>query len=75
MIERLTTGLSHLCIFNYLLYNFKNNFDIYIILKAIAAKPVLIPLIFPFLAKNKWVERAKIIPDDRRIGKAATISE
>lgn len=35
-------------------------YPIYIILKAIIWQPALIPLIFPFLAKIKWVERAKI---------------
>ncbi|MBV6625101.1 MAG: FG-GAP repeat protein [Rivularia sp. (in: Bacteria)] len=38
-------------------------------------KPALIPLIFSFLAKNKWVERAKINLDDRRIGNDIAINE
>lgn len=82
MLARLITGLITtlwfyfvLIIYYIILKTISVFYYIYIILKAIAPKPALITVIFPFLAKNKWVEQANIIPDDRRIGHDIAISE
>ena len=82
MLARLITGLITtlwfyfvLILYYIILKTISIFYYIYIKIKAITSKPGLIPLIFPFLAKNKWVERAKIIPDDRRIGNYVAISE